>query len=109
VKAATPAAIARTTKANLPREARASRQAMRKANLIAATTMAPTYPTGAASSVFHDPAVAEDDPPVRVRGQVPVVRHEDQGRPLIAVELQQQVQNMGPVGGVEVACGLVGQ
>ncbi len=59
--------------------------------------------------VGDDEAVAEDDAAVGVVGEDGVVGDEDEGGAFDAVELEQEVEDVGAVGGVEVAGGLVGE
>ncbi len=93
VREPTPTATARMTKANFAAEVRESRQAMRKAVL----TLIGDY-----DSIAHVDAAGG------AGGDFGIVGDEDEGCTLFLIHLEEEVEDDGAVGGIEVAGGLVG-
>ncbi len=96
----TPMATESTTKRNLAREARISRHAMR---------MAARQESWACVSLCYHKAVAQHDAAVGAFGQRLLVRHQDHGGALFAIQRQQQFQHGAAGGAVQIAGGFVGQ
>ena len=96
--AATPTAMQMKKNSSRRHEARVSRTAIRRTNLIRVHL-----------DVLDDTAVAQDQPRVGHRRQLGVVRHQDERRAARTVDLPQQLHDVAAVGAVEVAGWLVGQ
>src|SRR5271168_3431303 len=92
------------TNRNLVREACNSRQAIFAAEAqvkvgfwLAAISGRPLH------SVFHNHAVAQNDAAIGVAGDLCIVGHQYQGRTAGAISLEQEIEYMGAVLGVEIA------
>ena len=93
------------------REARPSRQAMArtKRKRLIGTRGRRRWLPREGHRVRRDRAIAEPQDAVREARELRVVGDEDEGRSQLAVQLAQEAHHVGPVGGVEVAGGLVGE
>src|SRR5579875_788646 len=113
VSAATPIATESTTKANLPREERSSRTAMRAAVARERRGMrlssGQRSGCGSAALISDHKAVAQDDAPPGVRRERGIVRDQHERGAFGLVQAQQELEDVLAICRVEVACGLIGK
>ena len=110
VRAATPIATDKMTKANLPREERISRVAMREAVRRERLGMRGLLAEGCGHGVEligYDAAIAQHDVAVGIAGQHIVMRNQNERSAGGTVEVQQDAQHGFTVDGVKVTGRLV--
>ncbi len=108
----TPMPMHRKKKSSRRHDARSSRQreVEDEAQVLTSSNSSPAAPMPSRRRlVGDDAAVAQRDAPVGARGQVVVVRDEDERRPVAPVHLDHEVEDVPAVARVEVARRLVGQ